>query len=65
MGKVISINYDVYDQDININIKHDFANRKKNSWSPYAKIKQPNLLSEEKQTFYFHQRKDSNQNRDF
>lgn len=29
MGKVISINYDVYDQDININIKHDFANRKK------------------------------------
>ena len=29
MGKVIPINYDVYDQSINTNIKHDFANRKK------------------------------------
>ena len=38
---------------------------KNNSWSPYAKIKQPSLLSQERQTLYCHQRKDSNQNRDF
>ena len=38
---------------------------KNNSWSPYAKIKQPSLLSQERQTLYFYQRKDSKQNRDF
>lgn len=38
---------------------------KSNSWSPCAKIKQPSLLSQEKQTLYFDQRKDSNKNRDF
>ena len=38
---------------------------KNNSWSPYANIKQPSLLLQEKQTLYFHQRQDSNQNRDF
>ena len=38
---------------------------KNNSWSPYANIKQPSLLLQEKQALYFHQRQDSNQNRDF
>ena len=65
MGKVISINYDFMTKVLILISGMILLIENNNSWSPYAKIKQPSLLSQEKQTLYFHQRQDSNQNRDF
>lgn len=57
MGKVISINYDVYDQDININIKHDLANRKKKFMISICKDKTTKSAIRRKTNFLFSSKK--------